>query len=94
MSDRLRIIRQECVDNGTVVMPLKLEEKLVLILQNTPLQVKKLFHRKVLCLTDAKVISNKDTYLYSLWFLGKMGDKVDITFMTHYHLIEAVFAVK
>jgi len=94
MTDRLRIIRQECVDNGTDVMPLKLEEKLVLVLQNTPLRVKKLFHRKVLCLTDVKVISNKDTYLYSLWFLGKMEDKVDITFMTHYNLIEAIFAVE
>ena len=94
MTDRLRIIRQECLDNGTAVMPLKLEAELVLVLQNTPLRVKKLFHRKVLCLTDVRVISNKDTYLYSLWFLGKMEDKVDITFMTHYHLIEAVFAVK
>jgi len=94
MTDRLRIIRQECLDNGTTVMPLKLEEELVLVLQNTPLRVKKLFHRKVLCLTDVKVISNKDTYLYSLWFLGKMEDKVDITFMTHYNLIEAIFDVE
>ena len=70
MTDRLRIIRQECVDNGTVVMPLKLEEKLVLVLQNTPLRVKKLFHRKVLCLTDVKVISNKDNNAKELKDIG------------------------
>mgnify|MGYP006142929999 CR=1 FL=1 len=94
MNERLKVIRQECVYNGIDVISLELEAKLVLILQGTPLRVRKLFHKKLLCLTNTKEISDRDTYLYSVWFLAKMEDKVSINFMVHYNLIESILAAE